>query len=109
MSAVRVRFGDRQSSILSRLVVEAPNSRDLLGELLQALFNLRIQVVACETHVDAAKWSAALSLVEFDGVTIRANRRAEVQAMVFGVMEESLRGGSPALRQRVAELEVASG
>jgi hypothetical protein len=107
MSSVRVRFGNEESAILSRLDVEAPNSRDLLGKLLQALFDLRIQVVACETRVDAAKWSAALSLVEFDGATIRAKRRAEVQAMVFGVLDESLSGRSPARRQRVAALEVA--
>src|SRR5688500_18904644 len=108
MSAVRVRFGDRESSILSRLVVEAPNSRDLFGKLLQALFDLRIQVVACETHVDRAKSTATLTIVEFDGAPIRANRRAELQAVVFGVLEESLGGRSPALRQRLAEPEVAS-
>jgi Holliday junction resolvasome RuvABC endonuclease subunit len=104
-----VQFGDERSSILSRLEVEAPNSRDLLGELLQALFELRIQVVACETRVESANWSAALSLVEFDGATIRAKRRAEVQATVFGVLEDSLRGRSRARRQRIAALEVASG
>jgi hypothetical protein len=99
MTTVRVRFVDEASSILSRLDVEGPHGGDLFELLMQALFNLRIQVVSCEARLDAPRWTAALSLVEFDGAPIGPKRRAEVQATVFGLFDATLTARPLAARQ----------
>ena len=90
MTAVRVRFVNEESSILSRLHLEAANGEHVLCLLIHALFDLRIQVVSCEARLDSPKWSAALSLVEFDGAPIGVRRRAEVQATVFELLDATL-------------------
>ncbi len=94
---------------MSRLHVEAPNGRDLLGHLMQALFDLRIQVVSCEARLDAPTWSAALTLVEFDGAPIGLKRRGAVQAAVFCSLDATLTPRALAPRQRTAELLASSG
>ena len=109
MTTVRVRFVDEASSILSRLDVEARTGRDLLRLLMQGLFDLRIQVVSCEARLDAPTWSAALSLVEFDGAPIGPKRRAEVQATVFGLLDATLTTRSLQPPQRAPELLASSG
>jgi hypothetical protein len=88
MTGLRVRFVDDRSPILSRLEIEGPRDRELLGALLRALFELRIQVVQCEARIEP-HLLAALTLVEFDAAPIGSKRRAQVQATVLDVLEQS--------------------
>ena len=102
MTAARVRFVDQTSCLLSQLDVEAPHSRGLLAALTRALFDLRIQVVRCETKIWDKSLSASLWLVEFDAAPITSKRRAEVQAAILNTVDASLVVSRPAVRPAAA-------
>ena len=89
MSTLEIHFAEGRG-IVASLVVAAPQGLLYAEDLHGALFDLRVQVVKAEEHVQAGRHSHRLAVCEFDGGRLRGRRRRDIVAAMHSELSWAL-------------------
>ncbi len=86
VSSVAICFIENVDGSLFGLEVEAPRGLVSLSGLYRALRELGVQIVHASARPLGATISQQFRVVEFDGTSITAHRRRELQVQIFSLV-----------------------